>query len=158
MAKPGGSKYKWGLCSHFVPGIFFFLRAFPNVLPAHSFMLVHSSPSRAWAPSVPFPFPLAQAKLAGPCSPCVCCPRVPRRDAIIQHWPHDETSSSREVGEPVAKATDWFAKCKQSAAVQGEERACPQSVINLSNRSWCMSYISTLTCETPKSQTETSFR
>lgn len=47
----------------------------------------------------------------------------------------------------VTIATVWLAKCKQSAAVQGEKSACPQSVINLSPYSWCMSYIYTPTCK-----------
>lgn len=82
---------------------------------------------------------------------CIWCTFIPVccYYTVLTTWQNKKQPRGERGG--VVIVTDWFAKCKQSAVVQGEERACPQSVINLSNHSWCMSYISTLTCKTPKS-------
>ena len=152
MAKPGGSKYKRGLCSHFVRGIFVSLHFPMFSLPIASCLFlpfrpsIHPMPGLLWV-SLP-PVQLKLSKLPNP-----LCARAPYIDAAVHRRRHTlmllsipehmtKQEAAGEVGEPVVLATDWFAKCKRSAAAQGEERACPQSVINLSNRSWCMSYIS----------------
>ncbi len=77
-----------------------------------------------------------------------------RGGGIAVWWKRQMEGGGIEIGVLVGEgegcvtiATDWLAKCKQSAAVQGEKSACPQSVINLSPYSWCMSYIYTPTCE-----------
>lgn len=115
------------------------------------FIPLHPAPGLLRFPS----FPSGLSKLASSRAPRAMHISARCYRTALTTWQNKKQPGG---GERVVMATDWFAKCKQSAAVQGEERACPQSVINLSNRSWCMSYISTLTCKTPKSQTETSFR
>lgn len=151
MAKPGGSKYKRGLCSHFVRGIFVFLHFPMFSLPIASCLFLPFHPSILHLGSFGFSFPLVQLQLSKLPNPPPA--RAPYIDAAVHRCRHTlmllsipehmtKQGAAREVGEPVVLATDWFAKCKRSAAAQGEERACPQSVINLSNRSWCMSYIS----------------